>query len=181
MFIERKKMVCLITPIDFFLSIQPFMRPLFSGQQQLSNLDYYLQDGGKTGAQTNQSFWKLNNIFWWSKVSHIIIKGWNFMIKSFSGQFVFCFAILRAISAYVGENWLSKYMQNLIQIYHVVQELWAFSLTYHRRPDWCSAESRSHKECFACQWLDDFDMHMYAKFDKNIPCGSRVMSIFTNC
>ena len=32
------------------------------------------------------------------------------MIKSFSGQVVFCFAILRAISAYVGENWLSKYM-----------------------------------------------------------------------
>ena len=36
-------MVCLITPIDF-LSIQPFMRPLFSGQQELSNLDYYFQD-----------------------------------------------------------------------------------------------------------------------------------------
>ena len=31
------------------------------------------------------------------------------MIKSFSGQVVFCFAILRAISAYVGENWLSHY------------------------------------------------------------------------
>ena len=31
------------------------------------------------------------------------------MIKSFSGQVVFCFAILRAISAYVGENWLSQY------------------------------------------------------------------------
>ena len=30
------------------------------------------------------------------------------MIKSFSGQVVFCFAILRAISAYVGENWLSQ-------------------------------------------------------------------------
>ena len=86
------------------------MRPLFSGQQELSNLDYYFQDGWKTGAQTNQSFWKLNNIFWWSKVSHIIIKGWNFMIKSFSGQVVFCFAILRAISAYVGENWLSQYI-----------------------------------------------------------------------
>ena len=85
------------------------MRPLFSGQQELSKLDYYFQDGWKTGAQTNQSFWKLNNIFWWSKVSHIIIKGWNFMIKSFSGQVVFCFAILRAISAYVGENWLSQY------------------------------------------------------------------------
>ena len=35
-----------------FLSIQPFMKP-FSGQQELSNLDYYFQDGGKTGAQTN--------------------------------------------------------------------------------------------------------------------------------
>ena len=32
------------------------------------------------------------------------------MIKSFSGKVVFCFAILRAISAYVGENWLSQYM-----------------------------------------------------------------------
>ena len=91
-----KKMVCLITSIDF-LSIQPLMRPLFSGQQELSNLDYFFQNGGKTGAQTNQSFWKLNNIFWWSKISHIIIKGLNFIIKSFSGQVVFCFAILRAI------------------------------------------------------------------------------------
>ena len=34
------------------------------------------------------------------------------MIKSFSGQVVFCFAILRAISAYVGENWLSQYIFN---------------------------------------------------------------------
>ena len=51
-------MVCLITPIDFS-SIQPFMRPLFSGQQGLSNLDYYFQDGGKTDAQTNQSFLKI--------------------------------------------------------------------------------------------------------------------------
>ena len=93
-----------------FLSIQPFLRPLFSGQQELSKLDYYFQNGGKTGAQTNQGFCKLNNIFWWSKISHIIIKGWNYMIKSFSGQVVFCFAILRAISAYVGENWLSQYM-----------------------------------------------------------------------
>ena len=30
------------------------------------------------------------------------------MTKSFSGQVVFWFAILRAISAYVGENWLSQ-------------------------------------------------------------------------
>ena len=48
-------MVGLIISIDF-LSIQPFMRPLFSGQQDLSNFDYYFQDGGKTGAQTNQIF-----------------------------------------------------------------------------------------------------------------------------
>ena len=69
------------------------MRPLFSGKHELSNLDYYFKDGGKAGAQANQSFWKLNNIFWWSKVSHIIIKGWNFMIKSFSGRVVFWFSI----------------------------------------------------------------------------------------
>ena len=50
-----KKMFCLITSINF-LSIQPFMRPLFSSKQELSNLDYYFQDGGKSGAQTNQSF-----------------------------------------------------------------------------------------------------------------------------
>ena len=31
------------------------------------------------------------------------------MIKSFFGQVLFCFAILRAISAYVGENGLSQY------------------------------------------------------------------------
>ena len=30
--------------------------------------------------------------------------------------------------------------QYLIKIYHVVQELWAFSLTDYDRPDWCSAK-----------------------------------------
>ena len=24
---------------------------------------------------------------------------------------------------------------------------------------------------FACQWLGNADMHMYAKCDKNVPCG----------
>ena len=57
-----KKMVCPITSFDF-LSIQPFLRPLFSGQQELSKLDYYFQNGGKTGAKTNQGFCKSNNIF----------------------------------------------------------------------------------------------------------------------
>ena len=55
-------MVCFIIPIDF-VSIQPFMRPHFSGQQELLNSDYYFQDGGKMGAQTNQSFLNLRNIF----------------------------------------------------------------------------------------------------------------------
>ena len=50
-----KKMVCLITSIDF-LSIQPFMMPLFSGQQELSKLESYFENGRKTGAPTNQSF-----------------------------------------------------------------------------------------------------------------------------
>ena len=36
------------------------------------------------------------------------------------------------------------------------------------------------KSCYACQWLDNVDMHMYAKFEQNILCGSRAMSIFTN-
>ena len=30
------------------------------------------------------------------------------------------------------------------------------------------------KGCFACQWLGSVDMHMYAKCDQNILCGSRV-------
>ena len=36
------------------------------------------------------------------------------------------------------------------------------------------------KGCYACQWLDNIDMPTYEKFDKNIPCGSKVMSVFTN-
>ena len=38
------------------------------------------------------------------------------MIKSFSGQVVFYFAILRAITAYVGENWLSQYITRLLSL-----------------------------------------------------------------
>ena len=36
------------------------------------------------------------------------------------------------------------------------------------------------KGCYIYQWLDNVDMHLYAKCDQNMPCGSRVMSIFTN-
>ena len=31
-------------------------------------------------------------------------------------------------------------MQHLIEIYHAVQDLWAFILTDHYPPDWCSAK-----------------------------------------
>ena len=36
------------------------------------------------------------------------------------------------------------------------------------------------KDCDSCQWLANVDMYKYPKFNQNIPCGSRVMSIFTN-
>ena len=40
------------------------------------------------------------------------------------------------------------------------------------------SKARSVKKgCYTCQWLDNSDMHLYAKFDQNIPCCSRVMSI----
>ena len=73
-------------------------------------------------------------------------------------------------------------MQNLIEIYHVIQELWAFLLSDNDRPDWCSAKPcPSKKDCYAYQCLDNVDIHTYVKFDQNIPCASRVMSIPINC
>ena len=50
MLIEWKRCFCLIC-IDFFI-YSTFYEASFSGKQELSNLDYYFQDGGKTGAQT---------------------------------------------------------------------------------------------------------------------------------
>ena len=43
---------------------------------------------------------------------------------------------------------LNKHVCNLIQIYHVVQELWAFSLTDHACLDWCSANPGPRKKVF---------------------------------
>ena len=37
-------------------------------------------------------------------------------------------------------------MQNLIQIYHVVQELWALSLTDHDQTNWCLTKPRPSKK-----------------------------------
>ena len=36
------------------------------------------------------------------------------------------------------------------------------------------------KRRYAYKWQDNVDVHMYAKFDQSIPCGLRVMSLFTN-
>ena len=35
------------------------------------------------------------------------------------------------------------------------------------------------KGCYICQWLDNVDMHLYAKIDQNISCVSSVMSLYS--
>ena len=52
-----------------------------------------------------------------------------------------------------------------------------FHYTDHDRPGCCSAKPRL---CFAYQCLDNVKMYMYEIFDQNIPCGPRVMGVFTN-
>ena len=37
-----------------------------------------------------------------------------------------------------------------------------------------SKDSSIGKGCYAFQWLDNVDMHTYAKYDQNLPCGSIV-------
>ena len=49
-------------------------------------------------------------------------------------------------------------------------------LTYHDRSHWCSEK---HYLCFVYQCQDNVKLYQQAKFDENIPCGSRVMSLFT--
>ena len=41
-------------------------------------------------------------------------------------------------------------------------------------------EVRLPRHRIAYQWLYNVKINKYAKFDLNIPCGSRVMRIFTN-
>ena len=43
-----------------------------------------------------------------------------------------------------------------------------------------SKPSSITKGGFACRWIGNVDMHMYATFDQNIPSGSRVVNIFIN-
>ena len=37
------------------------------------------------------------------------------------------------------------------------------------------------KDGFTFQLLGNVDVHMYAKFDRNLPCDSKIVNIFTNC
>ena len=37
------------------------------------------------------------------------------------------------------------------------------------------------KGFYACQSLDNVEMYKYTKFYQDIPCGSRVISVFANC
>ena len=63
-----------------------------------------------------------------------------------------------------------------IKIYHVLQELWAFSLTDHDPPDWCSAKLRPSKMAgTACHGSGQTILTSI-----HVPCSSRVVSIFTN-
>ena len=58
--------------------------------------------------------------------------------------------------------------QNLIKLYFVVQELLAFSVTDHDRPDWCSAKPR-HRFAYQCQGNVKMYKFMCAKVDQNMP------------
>ena len=44
-------------------------------------------------------------------------------------------------------------------MYHVVQELGAFSLTDHDWLNLCPEKTRPSKGYFACQWFDNVDMY----------------------
>ena len=63
-------------------------------------------------------------------------------------------------------------MQNVIKIYGAVQEVRAFSLKDFDRPKEMLGKASSPY----CIRLENVEINKYAKFDPNIPRGSRVMS-----
>ena len=67
-------------------------------------------------------------------------------------------------------------IQNLNQLYHTVRELWAFWLKELDQPKWCSRKPRRR---FAYMYQSPFNVniHKFTKFERNLPCGSRVMAI----
>ena len=76
----------------------------------------------------NGRAWKLNfcevkkNIFWWSELSYVVIKGWTFTIKSFSERIILYFSSHIAVNAYVGENWLFQYTIEYRETYMMQHE-----------------------------------------------------------
>ena len=66
---------------------------------------------------------------------------------------------------------LNKHVCNLIQIYHVVQELWAFSRNDHDWLDWCSAKPRPWKRVL---------MHASGKTNVDMlhPCGHLLRKVW---
>ena len=44
-----------------------------------------------------------------------------------------------------------------------------------------SKASYVKKGCYACQSLYNAKLYKYTKFYQHIPCGSRVLSVFSNC
>ena len=96
-----KEMVCLITSIDF-LSTHPFLRPLFSGQQELSKLDYYFQNGGNTGAQTNQPV----RVFTGSDLITGSARNWLF--SSFLKHFIIIIMFVKYVYDHNNDVWIIK-------------------------------------------------------------------------
>ena len=39
-----------------------------------------------------------------------------------------------------------------------------------------SKSSSIKKDSYTCPWLYNVDIHLYAKFDQNVPCGTRFMT-----
>ena len=104
----------------------------------------------------------LNNLYWFGLFR-------AFLRRRGGGQiFRQSFVLVLQTSGQTMLKFITK--QNMIKIYHVVQGLSAFLLTDHDKPKWCSAKP-CHR--FAYQCLGN------AKCDPNIPCKSKIMSIFT--
>ena len=113
------------------------------------------------------------NISWGSRVMSIFTK------RSSTGQ---SDAWRSLVTRLHGSGWMmSKYIsiQNLKWLCYGVQGLWAFHLLIPNF-NWCSAKPRPPKKTYAWHSIDNVDMYTYAKFYQNIPCGSRVISVFAN-
>ena len=72
-------------------------------------------------------------------------------------------------------------IQNLNKIIQAAEEL---EHSYLMTPNFrlmLSKASSIKKGWYACQSLDNVKMYKYTKFYQNIPCSSRVISVFAYC